>query len=109
MLIRLLAPFVSLFLARIWKPVGVLVAGAILAFGRRTVSAALWVMGLARSGSSSATIIQPRDTFRLTAFGERYLVLGNLSAVLAAAAGTSVLQTVERLHCPVRSRAAIRR
>jgi hypothetical protein len=45
MMIRLLAPCVPLFSTRVWKHGEVLVAGAILAPGRRTVSAALRVMG----------------------------------------------------------------
>jgi hypothetical protein len=42
-----LAPFRDGFTAAVWPRVLVLIAGAILAPGQRTVSAALWVMGLA--------------------------------------------------------------
>ena len=45
-LIPLLAGFRSLFTAPVWDHVLVLVAGAVLAPGKRTVSAALRVMGL---------------------------------------------------------------
>src|ERR671910_769996 len=45
-MIRLLAPFAPLFSMRVFKHVQVLVAGAILAPGRRTVSSALRAMGL---------------------------------------------------------------
>ena len=45
-MIRLLEPFAPLFSKRVFKHVQVLVAGAILAPGRRTVSSALRAMGL---------------------------------------------------------------
>ncbi len=45
-MIRALAPFAPLFSKRVWRHVRVLVAGTILAPGRRTVSSALRAMGL---------------------------------------------------------------
>jgi len=45
-MIRLLAPFMPLFSKRVWQNAQVLLMGAILAPGRRTVSSALRVMGL---------------------------------------------------------------
>ena len=45
-MIRLLAPFAPLFSKRVWQPAKVLLAGAILAPGKRTVSSALRAMGL---------------------------------------------------------------
>ena len=45
-MIRLLTPFAPLFSRRVWRQVQVLIAGAILSPGRRTVTAALRVMGL---------------------------------------------------------------
>ncbi len=45
-MIRALAPFAPLFSKRVWRHVQVLVAGAILAPGCRTVSSALRAMGL---------------------------------------------------------------
>src|SRR5919202_2842052 len=45
-IIRLLAPFAPLFSKRVWQYAQVLLAGAILAPGRRTVSSALRAMGL---------------------------------------------------------------
>jgi hypothetical protein len=45
-MIRLLAPFVPLFSERVWHHAQVLLVGAILAPGRRTVSSALRAMGL---------------------------------------------------------------
>jgi hypothetical protein len=45
-MIRLLAPFAPLFSKRVWQHVQVLLAGAILAPSRRTVSSALRAMGL---------------------------------------------------------------
>ena len=48
-MIQVLAPFVPLFSKRVWRHAQVLLAGAILAPGRRTVTAALRAMGLAQS------------------------------------------------------------
>src|SRR5215218_185107 len=45
-MIRVLAPFAPLFSKSVWQHVQVLLAGAILAPGRRTVSSALRAMGL---------------------------------------------------------------
>jgi hypothetical protein len=45
-LARWLAPFASCFTAPTWRTVLVLIAGSLLASGRRTVTAALSVMGL---------------------------------------------------------------
>ena len=45
-MIRVLAPFAPLFSKRVFEHVRVLLAGAILAPGRRTVSSALRAMGL---------------------------------------------------------------
>jgi hypothetical protein len=45
-MIRLLAPFAPFFSKRVWQNAQVLLAGAILAPGRRTVSSALSAMGL---------------------------------------------------------------
>jgi hypothetical protein len=45
-MIRVLVPFAPLFSERVWGHVQVLVAGAILAPGKRTVSSALRAMGL---------------------------------------------------------------
>jgi hypothetical protein len=48
-MLHLLSPFVPLFSRRIWPHVQVLLAGAILAPGKRTVSAALRAMGLGQT------------------------------------------------------------
>jgi DDE superfamily endonuclease len=45
-MIKVLAPFTPLFSKRVWQHVQVLLAGAILAPGKRTVSSALRAMGL---------------------------------------------------------------
>ena len=45
-MIRVLAPFAPLFSERVWQHVQVLLAGAVLAPGKRTVSSALRAMGL---------------------------------------------------------------
>ena len=45
-MIRLLAPFAPLFSKRVWQNAQLLLAGTILAPGRRTVSSALRAMGL---------------------------------------------------------------
>jgi hypothetical protein len=49
MMLHLLNPFMPLFSRRVWPHVQVLLAGTILAPGRRTVSAALRVMGLGQT------------------------------------------------------------
>jgi hypothetical protein len=49
MMLHLLNPFMPLFSRRVWPYVQVLLAGAILAPGKRTVSAALRVMGLGQT------------------------------------------------------------
>jgi DDE superfamily endonuclease len=46
MMIRFLAPFAPLFSKRVWQNAQVLLMGAILAPGQRTVSSALRAMGL---------------------------------------------------------------
>jgi hypothetical protein len=48
-MLHLLNPFVPLFSRRLWPHVQVLLAGAILAPGKRTVSAAFRVMGLGQT------------------------------------------------------------
>lgn len=45
-MIRILTPFAPLFSERVWQHVQVLLAGAVLAPGKRTVSSALRAMGL---------------------------------------------------------------
>jgi hypothetical protein len=47
-MLQALEPFVPLFSRRLWPRVLVLVAGTLLAPGKRTVTAALRVMGLAQ-------------------------------------------------------------
>jgi hypothetical protein len=49
-MIVVFAPFAQLFSDRVWRPAQVLVVGAILAPGKRTVSRCLRVMGLAWEG-----------------------------------------------------------
>ena len=47
-MILVFAPFAQLFSARVWRHAQVLVLGAFLAPGQRTVSKCLRIMGLAR-------------------------------------------------------------
>ena len=47
-MVQLLAPFAPLFSKRVWQHVQVLLVGAILAPGKRTVGSALRAMGLDR-------------------------------------------------------------
>ena len=49
-IVPLLSPFASLFDARTWRKVPILLAGVILTPGRRTVSTALYVLGLQGRG-----------------------------------------------------------
>ncbi len=56
-MIQVLAPFAPLFSKRVWRHVQVLLTGAILAPGKRTVASALraqWAFD--RRGASAATI-----------------------------------------------------
>ena len=48
-MLHLLNPFMPLFSRRLWPHVQVLLAGAVLTPGKRTVSAALRVMGLGQT------------------------------------------------------------
>jgi hypothetical protein len=47
-MIQMLAPFAPLFSERVWRHAQLLLTGAILATGKRTVSSALRVMGLSQ-------------------------------------------------------------
>src|SRR5215210_1225671 len=47
-MIQMLAPFAPLFSERVWRHAQLLLTGAILATGRRTVSSALRAMGLSQ-------------------------------------------------------------
>jgi hypothetical protein len=49
-IILILAPFAPLFSARVWRHAQVLLLGAVLTPGSRTVTGALRVMGLALEG-----------------------------------------------------------
>lgn len=49
MMVQILAPFVPLFSERVWRQAQALLAGTILAPGKRTVTAALRVMGLGQN------------------------------------------------------------
>ncbi len=49
-IVALLSPFASLFDMRTWRKVQILLTGVILAPGRRTVSTALYVLGLQGRG-----------------------------------------------------------
>ncbi|MXZ43170.1 MAG: transposase [Caldilineaceae bacterium SB0666_bin_21] len=49
-IVPLLSPFESLFDVRTWRKVQILLPGVILAPGRRTVSSALYVLGLQARG-----------------------------------------------------------
>jgi hypothetical protein len=60
-MIVVLTPFAQLFSGRVWQHVQVLVTGAILAPGQRTVSSCLRVMGL--SGETHFTVTC-RDKWR---------------------------------------------
>ncbi len=49
-IVSLLSPFASLFDARTWRKVQLLLTGVILAPGRRTVTSALYALGLQEEG-----------------------------------------------------------
>src|SRR5215216_7221107 len=72
-MLHLLNPFVPLFSRRLWPHVQVLVAGAILAPGKRTVSAAYasWVLGKLNSFNAtigSSTVLPARAGRRVVCF-----------------------------------------
>ena len=50
-IIRLLEPFGTIFQAKTWEKAQLLLVGAILSPGKRTVTSALRVMGLSRDGN----------------------------------------------------------
>ena len=50
-MIRLLEPFGTIFQAKTWEKAQLLLVGAILSPGKRTVTSALRVMGLSRDGN----------------------------------------------------------
>ena len=97
-IIQVLARFAPLFSARVWVHAQVLLVGAMLASGPRTVTAALRVMGLAlESRFTNYHRVLSRATWSARQ-GSRIL-LGLLLAVLVPTGATIVLgadDTVER-------------
>ena len=68
-MIQLLAPFALLFPERVWCHAQVLLAGTVLAPGKRTVGAALRIMAWGEPSSTSATITS--STVRRGRVGKR--------------------------------------
>jgi DDE superfamily endonuclease len=97
-IIQLLAPFAPLFSARVWRHAQLLLLGAILAPGARTVTAALRVMGLAREDHfTNYHRVLNRATWSAR-YGSRILV-GLLITLLVPPGATIVFgadDTVER-------------
>ena len=56
-IISILAPFAMLFQSRTWTNAQVLLVGAVLSPGKRTVTSALRVMGLSGDGNLPGTIM----------------------------------------------------
>jgi hypothetical protein len=97
-IIGVLAPFAQLFFERVWLHAQVLVLGAILAPGKRTVSSCLRVMGLAwEARFTNYHRVLNRATW--SALQASKILLGLLVRVVVAPSATIVLgadDTVER-------------
>src|SRR3954453_18170637 len=100
-MLQLLAPFAPLFARRVWRHALVLVAGAILTPGRRTVCAALRAMGMSQTKRWSCYHrVLNRENWSSLAVAR--VLLGQLVAVFAP---TGVLvvgldETIERRWGP---------
>ena len=68
-IVSLLSPFTSLFDARTWRKVQILLTGVILAPGRRTVTSALYALGLQEEGDWASPTACSRSGFRVQASG----------------------------------------
>jgi hypothetical protein len=100
-MITLLAPFAPLFAARVWCHALVLVAGTLLAPGKRTVCAALRAMGLSHS-KHFARYHRALNRARWSSLAVARVLLGLLVAALAPA-GPLVFgldETIERRWGP---------
>ena len=97
-MIGVFAPFVQLFSARVWLHAQVLVLGAILASGERTVSSCLRVMGLAWEGHfTNSQRVLNRAQWAILQTSK--ILLGLLVRVMVPPGATIVLgadDTVER-------------
>jgi hypothetical protein len=97
-MIVVFAPFAQLFSARVWRHAQVLVLGAILASGNRTVSRCLRVMGLAwEAHFTNYHRVLNRATWSALPTGQ--ILLGLLVRVVVPPGATIVLgadDTVER-------------
>jgi hypothetical protein len=97
-MIVLLAPFAQLFSARVWLHAQVLVGGALLAAGKRTVSSCLRVMGLALERRFT-TYHRVLNRASWSALQASKILLGVIVLVLVPSGATLVLgadDTVER-------------
>lgn len=81
-MLQLLAPFAPLFSARVWRRALVLVAGTLLAPGKRTVCAALRAMGLSQS-KHFARYHRVLNHARWSSRAARRVLLGLLVATFA--------------------------
>ena len=95
-------PFAAFFDARTWRKVQVLLLGAILAPGKRTVSSALQVLGL-QEQRACARYHHVRSRGVWSALAVRRVLLGLLVRPLAPATGPlclGIAETIERRQGP---------
>ena len=100
-MLHLLAPFAPLFSARVWRHALVLVAGSLLAPGKRTVCAALRAMGLSQTRQWTR-YHRVLNRARWSGLAVARVLLGQLVAVFAPA-GALVFgldETIERRWGP---------
>ncbi len=92
-----LAHFAPLFARRTWRPVPILVAGALLAPGRRMVSSALRAVGLAHV-STLQTYHRVLNRDRWSSLGVSQILFGLLVATLVPAGPlvVGIDETIER-------------
>lgn len=93
------APFMQVVSRRVWKWVEVLVIGAILAPGKRTVTSILHVMGL-KAEKQYQNYHRVLNRVRWSSFALSQILLGMLVAAFVAGTGPVVLgadETLERL------------
>ena len=108
-MITLLAPFAPLFSRRVWQRALVLVAGTVLAPGKRTVCAALRAMGL-RHTKRFGCYHRVRNRAKWSSRAVSRVLLGLLVAAFAPD-GPLVFgldETIERRHPQAGTRAADR-
>ena len=96
-MLQLLAPFAPLFARRVWRHALVLIAGALLTPGKRTVCAALRAMGLSQTRRWT-TYHRVLNRAKWSSLAVARVLLGLLVAVFASGGPlvVGVDETIER-------------